>query len=209
MSIKDPEKLTAKEALSELKTLSQTVDFEEARFDKDTPLPELQKLVKEGREILKESGLATEDGSNVPPLDTSEEPPAPRISRRTTPQAATRAPEDYLQKYQYRKGTESGSKQSNPQPGSRAEIMKKQLLTQPRIETMIPAPEGEAPGTRYSINLNGYRLDLPKNTYISIPKQIAEHIRSSQKQLQEAHTRIEAEHGLERSHDGMKAVDVL
>jgi len=44
--------------------------------------------------------------------------------------------EDYLRKYQYRKQAKFGSANSDPQPGSKAEVMKKQLLSQPRVRGM-------------------------------------------------------------------------
>lgn len=80
--------------------------------------------------------------------------------------------EDYLRQYQYRKQTVFGSKDSDPQPGSKSDIMKKHLLASPRVRMFIPRPEGEDKSILQSVTLNGYRLDLPKNAYIELPEQI-------------------------------------
>lgn len=199
--MKSTDSLTKIEALAELTKLSEQVEFD-SDFDESTSLTVLRKLVAEGREALAEAGLP-------PPVDKEFPKEEPRISRTKTVSKSKGEPADYLRQYQYRKGTVPGSKQSDPQPGSRAEIMKRELLAQSRVETLIPSREGEAKGTPYSITLNGYRLDFPKNTYIAIPRQIAEQIRQANAQLQAAYERIESEHGLERTRDGMRVGDVL
>ncbi|MCK5211701.1 hypothetical protein KAJ89_03295 [Candidatus Parcubacteria bacterium] len=98
--------------------------------------------------------------------------------------------EDYLLQYQYGKDDKGpfkyGDPRSNPAPGSKADRMKKGLLKQPQVNVMIPLADGENPDIRLSVNLNGYRLDLPKNTYCPVPKQIAEVVMDSQKQQAKA-----------------------
>ena len=79
-----------------------------------------------------------------------------------------------------------GDPRSNPAPGTKADKMKKQLLKQDRVRIIIPKADGEDPKIRLSVNLNGYRLDLPKNTYLDLPDQIADVIIDSQKQQTEA-----------------------
>ena len=81
---------------------------------------------------------------------------------------------DYLRKYQVRKQTAPGSVESDPQKGSKAEIMKKALLEQPRVRMLIPRSQGEHKSIAQSVNLNGYRLDFPKNAYVDVPRQVAE-----------------------------------
>ena len=59
--------------------------------------------------------------------------------------------------------------------------MKEQLLKQKRVSILIPQSGGDA-NIPASVNLNGYRLDFPTNTYIDVPEQIAEIIRNSNDQ---------------------------
>jgi len=95
-------------------------------------------------------------------------------------------PVDYLRPYQYRKQTEAGSVESDPAPGSKAATMKAFLLSQPRVRMLIPRPQGEKSSIKQSVNLNGYRLDLPKDTYVEVPLQIAEVLGESLKQTNAA-----------------------
>lgn len=104
------------------------------------------------------------------------EPPAPRI-----PEIPPADP-DYLRQYQYKKVDNNprvGGVLTDPDPGSKAEAMKKSLLSQQKVGLFIPRPEKEDPTITLSVNLNGYRLDLPKNVYIDVPLQIAEVVRES------------------------------
>ena len=93
---------------------------------------------------------------------------------------------DYLRQYQYRKQTEFGSVASDPQPGSKAEKMKALLLSQPKVGFTFPLVMGEAPNSKQSICINGYRLDFPKNAYIEVPMQIAQESMQSQGQTNAA-----------------------
>lgn len=93
---------------------------------------------------------------------------------------------DYLQKYQYRKQTPFGSVASNPQPGSKAATMKKALLGQERRTIVIPLRDGDDPNFPHTVNLNGYRLDFPRNIYVEVPLQIAELIMDALKQTNAA-----------------------
>src|SRR3990167_10227576 len=93
---------------------------------------------------------------------------------------------DYLRQYQYRKQTKSGSPESDPQPGSKAEKMKKFLLSQRSIRSLIPRPFGEHSSIMLSVTLNGYRLDFPKDTYIDVPQQVAEVLAESLQQTNAA-----------------------
>lgn len=93
---------------------------------------------------------------------------------------------DYLRKYQYRKQTKPGSVESDPPTGSKAEKMKKFLLSQPVIRMMFPHPMGEDSSIKQSVCLNGYRLDFEKDTYVDVPLQIAEVLGESLKQTNTA-----------------------
>ena len=99
------------------------------------------------------------------------------------------APADFLRQYQYKKVNGNpmvGGPLTDPDPGSKAAVMKAFLLAQERVSIFIPRVEGENPRVTLSVNLNGYRLDLPKQTYLQLPKQIAEVIMESQKQQVQA-----------------------
>lgn len=164
-------KLTKDEALKELEVLGEEIDFEE-EYNENTPVKDLRELVKQGRELLAEDD---EDTSEIKADSESEE--EEKVSE-----------VDYLQKYQCKKVNGNpvvGGKISDPEPGSRAENMKKVLLKQPRVRILINA-DGKDKGFPLSVNLNGYKLDLPRNTYIDVPEQVGEVVRKSQQQRIEA-----------------------
>ena len=93
---------------------------------------------------------------------------------------------DYLRKYQYRKGTVRGSVNSDPQPGSKAAAMKARLLKQEVVSIFVPRTDGESPSILGTVNLNGYRLDFPKQAYINLPMQVAKVLMGSLAQTEEA-----------------------
>lgn len=93
--------------------------------------------------------------------------------------------EDYLQKYQYMRERQLGHPDSNPREG-KAKLMKDNLLSQPKVRIMIPVESGSDPSVPFDVTLNGYRLSLPRNTYIDVPEQVAEIVMTSQKQTTEA-----------------------
>lgn len=94
--------------------------------------------------------------------------------------------EDYLRQYQYRQNTTPGSPQSDPVPGSKAEAMKKNLLAQRKVMIMVPRGMKESPKVKATVNLNGYRLDFPKNSYLDMPEQVAQVVRESLNQTEAA-----------------------
>src|SRR3990167_5678029 len=96
---------------------------------------------------------------------------------------------DYLRQYQYRKQTKLGSPESDPQPGSKAEKMKKHLLAQPRVRTFIQPAPGFSKSVPLDVNLNRYPLQFPRNTYIEVPQQVAEVIGESLEQAEAAISR--------------------
>jgi len=91
-------------------------------------------------------------------------------------------PVDYLRQYQVRKGAVMGSKKSDPQPGSKAEIIKAKLLAQPKVRILIPREKKESKTFLATVNLNGYRLDFPKQAYVDVPSQVADVLMQSQEQ---------------------------
>ena len=93
---------------------------------------------------------------------------------------------DYIRKFQYRKETVPGSVESDPQPGSKAAIMKKSLLKQERVRIFVPRSSGESTAVKLSVNLDGYRLDLPKQAYLEVPLQISKVVMDSLAQTEEA-----------------------
>lgn len=139
----------------------------------------LNRLKELGVEASPDSHFKTLE-KQLKEIETSERITAPQEDHQLP--EVEEEPEDYLRQYQYRQGAEPGSEASDPQPGSKAEVMKKKLLKQPRISTFIPRPPGEDPDIYQSVTLNDYRLDLPKDTYLELPKQVAETIRESHKQ---------------------------
>lgn len=197
---KPVEQLTATQALVELKKLSEDVEFEEA-FTKDTPLEKLHALVSEGRALLKGEPQKPEE-------KPEEEPEPPKVTAKVkTPSKAPFL--DYLRKYQYRQNTVTGSPQSDPMPGSRAEKIKKILLTQPKVRIMIPKPESEKGYFPHSVTINGYRLDLPKNVYLDVPEQVADMVLNAQKQTQEAYDNAQRAYGLDRNKEGVRVGSAL
>lgn len=106
---------------------------------------------------------------------------------------------DYLQKFQYGRELPLGDIRTNPREGKSA-LMKRELLKQPKVSVMIPVESGSDPKVRLSVTLNGYRLDLPRNTYIEVPKQIAEVVMNSQKQQFDALQQFRSD----RNKDGLK-----
>lgn len=99
---------------------------------------------------------------------------------------------DYLRKYEYHQPTGrpyfqlSSAIYSPPPKGSKAEIMKNVLLSQKRVTVFIPRKEAESDQILQTVNLNGYHLELPKQTYLELPEQIVDLLKDSLKQDEEA-----------------------
>jgi len=133
----------------------------------------------------KTAGPATSPAT--PPAPTTPNKPAKpapaRITPARTPAKLEAAPQelpeveeekDYLRKYQVRKQAVAGSIDSDPPKGSKAEKMKIKLLSQVKVRMLIPRMPDEDKSIDLTVNLNGYRLDFPKDTYIEVPKQISD-----------------------------------
>lgn len=69
---------------------------------------------------------------------------------------------------------------------SKAERMKTHLAKQPKVTMYLPLEGKEKPGILYPVNLNGYRLNIPKGVYVDIPQQVADLLKESFLQTQEA-----------------------
>lgn len=136
--------------------------------------------------------------SKVSKKDEELEPTPARISQKDSSAEEAKVSkadvkvEDYLRQYQYKKlngipylGSVAGA-QTDPDKGSKAEVMKASLLLQPRIRTLIPLDPGTDPKVLSSVTLNGYRLDFPTNTYIDVPEQVASIIMESNSQTNAA-----------------------
>lgn len=167
-----PTKVTV---LSQLKELGITPD-ENASYDElYTQLAEEKlKVTKrlEARSVLPEEEMSLSQERLQAPVSKLE--------------SSDDSSEDYLQQYQWKKQAPFGSLQSNPAAGSKAETMKRFLLSQKKVTIFIPRAGGEDPTIKLSVTLNGYRLDFPKQTYLEVPLQIAEVIMDSQKQTDAA-----------------------
>ena len=127
--------------------------------------------------VAGEESLPDNSSEDEPRIVPPEEKPA---------EATEAAEEDYLRKYQMKKQAVNGSKESDPPAGSKAEKMKKKLLKMPKIRFFIPRPEGEDKSILQTVNLNGYRLDFPKQAYLDIPQQIADVLMESLGQTEKA-----------------------
>lgn len=169
------EELDRDEVLEELASIKE--EFDGLEYDESMSDEELQQVLADAR-----NAMSNPDDAKLPSSPSNEprlEPPSEKVSK-------AGEDEDYLRQYQYRKQTVPGSPASDPQPGSKAEIMKRTLLKQERYRVFVPRRENEDPKLKLSVTLNGYRLDLPKQTYLELPKQIVEVIMDSLQQTESA-----------------------
>ena len=127
--------------------------------------------------VIENKDNKPDDGRLKPPETGDQKPPA--ASKNTAAQNKD-AEDDYLAKYEYHKDTglpyfmAGNVRYLPPNPESKAAKMKKVLLAQERVRTFIPRPAKESKLICASVNLNGYRLDFPKGTWIYVPQQISE-----------------------------------
>jgi hypothetical protein len=130
---------------------------------------------KAEKEAEKDAKAAAKEGEKTPA----------RLSSDEEKKVAKPTGEDYLRAYQYKtvnNRPQLGGVLTDPDKGSKAEIMKASLLKQPRVSIMIPLDPGSSPKVPYSVTFNGYRLDFPVQQYIDVPEQVAEKIRSANNQ---------------------------
>lgn len=69
---------------------------------------------------------------------------------------------------------------------SKAERMRENLHSQPKVTIMIPLEPGEGEGATLPVTLNGYKYTIKKNVYVEVPKQVAEVIMNSLRQTNAA-----------------------
>lgn len=145
-----------------------------------------KKAAAEEKKAAKAAAKAAKDSAEVPPRLKSENKDEDSIESKPEPE------KDYLKKYEvhvpsgYPYFMVPGVKYSAPAVGSKAETMKKILLAQPRIRFFIQRGQNESPKVLQTVNLNGYRLDLPKNAYMDLPEQVCNVLMDSLKQTESA-----------------------
>ena len=116
----------------------------------------MEKEVKSQEEPRLKQADEPEAQEEAPKKKRTRKPKAAKLvstADESLPEAEVEA--DYLRKYQYKKQTNPGSKESDPAGGSKAERMKRILLKQPKVRTMIPREGGEDPSIKQSVTLNG------------------------------------------------------
>lgn len=178
--------------------------------DPKLTIPQLEEAIDEAE---KDSKL--DDNEESDEGDEEEDRLQSDTDESDAPPVSSGGSEDYLRQYEYTKQGYapyfmlSGVRYVPPARGSRAEKMKKHLLTQPRVRVVVPRKEGEHPSVLHSVNLNGYRLDFPKNKYIELPQQVAELIMESQGQTEAAFAEFEKNFGLDRKKEGRDVSDAL
>ncbi len=57
--------------------------------------------------------------------------------------------------------------------------MKAMLDAQPKVRTFVPLENGEKLGEFLPVNINGYRLNVPKGVYVDVPQTVADIIAES------------------------------
>lgn len=78
------------------------------------------------------------------------------VKVKATPTPATPSAEDVRQRVQ-----------------TKAEQMKAQLESQPKVSILIPLEKGEKKGSVQPFCLNGYRFNVPKGQMTQVPEQVA------------------------------------
>lgn len=69
---------------------------------------------------------------------------------------------------------------------SKEQAMKEHLAKQPKVRMYIPLEGAEKVGTVYPVVMNGYRLNVPKGVYVDVPQPVADILRTSLQQTEEA-----------------------
>ena len=177
----------------------------------------MSKTIKELKEALDEVGVAYPSGAKLKDLQkiydenveevVEEEAEDEKIVEEAPKKGKGKdkvEDKDYLRKFQYKKVNDVptvGGILTDPEKGGKAEAMKAHLLSQPKVRIIIQKKQGEEGNTPLSVNLNGYRLDLPKNEYLDLPEQIAQLIMDSQQQRTEAigESRVDGDAGKEKA----------
>lgn len=122
--------------------------------------------------VLSESEIGSEDSTQLPeqesplPDSTPEKNEFPTsVKEETIFQPPVSLASENLK--------ESGIAQ-NTSLGSEELRVREEIWSQPLVTVMIPLEEGEKMGASHPVTINGYRLVVPKNTMVKVPKPIAE-----------------------------------
>ena len=166
-----------------IKELQDALDEVEVKYDPKANKEELQKLYDDNVEEMDDDELNDDDEITDDKDDDSD---GEKIVDDNVEEKPDEQETDYLRKYQYGKEMPVGHPNTDPVCGSKAERMKAHLLAQPKVRIIVQKEQGEEGTTPLSVNLNGYRLDLPKNVYIDVPEQIADLVVNSQQQKENA-----------------------
>lgn len=89
----------------------------------------------------------------------------------------------------------------------KAAVMRKKLMSEPEVMTFIPRNDGEVKSIPEIVNLNRYKLNIPKDTYVSLPKQVADIIMNSRNQVKKVHDEINATLGIDRDSASSRALN--
>lgn len=71
-----------------------------------------------------------------------------------------------------------------------ANDMKTLLASQPTVRILVPYEQGEPKGTQLPVNINGYRLNVPKGVYVEVPQTVAEIVMASQDVYEQASSSV-------------------
>ena len=152
------------------------------------------------RKTTTKSKEANEEEKKITPPETSVEnklvpPQEEKLTPPPDPKLEDKKEKDYLWQYEFHHDTgrpyfqlqnRSDIKYMPPQPGTKSAKMKAHLLGQEKKEYSIPRNPNESKEILQTVNMNGYHLELPKNTYIYLPIQIVEFLKESQMRTENA-----------------------
>ena len=69
---------------------------------------------------------------------------------------------------------------------SKVEIIRKKLAAQPVVRMYLPLEGQEKVGTTHPVIINGLRINVPKGVYVDVPQQVADILRESFQQTEDA-----------------------
>lgn len=69
---------------------------------------------------------------------------------------------------------------------SKVDIMRKKLASQPVVRMYLPLEGQEKVGTTHPVIINGLRINVPKGVYVDLPQQVADILRESFQQTEDA-----------------------
>lgn len=115
---------------------------------------------------IKEAGVAGVVASDDDSADTGDDDSTETPAQPAAPKAVNEAVEE---------------KKAERELRNDAKAMKAALDKQPKVSIMIPFEVGENPETGkkvpFHVNVNGYKMDIPRGVYVEVPAQIADMIK--------------------------------